>query len=417
MLSTVLTSLQNLIPGRFTVASFFPILAFSVLNGVMLFWLNAPSRALFVQTITAASATRSAFLIAATLIAIAMLAYIFSALLPGIQLLLEGRWPGWLIAIFVPVQVKQLEELEARTRANNKIRAGLEELVGQKPKTQDWKDRLATARQGGAANHAGTNTFTKKSAGATAVQKLARLRRRSLPIEADSLEEAVQAMVGDLTVNNANHPGPDGQYLLDATQSILRRLIDYAMEHAQSENIRLRNKLLFNFGLQRPAPTLMGNIANTIQSYAEQRYNLNFEMFWSRMQRAIQRDKDFAPILQQAKMQLDFLVSCSSLTAIWAVIWVIVSFFTRAGQLPFLIAALLGPLIAYVWYRVAVAHYQTFADILRTSLDLFRFDLLKDLHLSLPDDVPGEQALWDTLHRIQSFYEPQSVHYQHPKST
>jgi hypothetical protein len=87
------------------------------------------------------------------------------------------------------------------------------------------------------------------------------------------------------------------------------------------------------------------------------------------------------------------------------------------GRLAFLFVALAGPLIAYAWYRAGVAQYRTFADVLRTSIDLFRFDLLNDLHIALPGDVPEEQALWDTLHRIHSFYEPQPLNYQHPKST
>jgi len=81
------------------------------------------------------------------------------------------------------------------------------------------------------------------------------------------------------------------------------------------------------------------------------------------------------------------------------------------------LSSLVSPVIAYTWYRAAVAQYQTFADVLRTSLDLFRFNLLTDLHIALPDDLPEEQALWDTLHRVHSYYEPQPLHYQHPKST
>jgi hypothetical protein len=57
-----------------------------------------------------------------------MLAYVFSALLPGFQSLLEGRWPAWLVSIFVPVQVRQLESLELQRHENDLLRAGLENL-------------------------------------------------------------------------------------------------------------------------------------------------------------------------------------------------------------------------------------------------------------------------------------------------
>jgi hypothetical protein len=105
----------------------------------------------------------------------------------------------------------------------------------------------------------------------------------------------------------------------------------------------------------------MGNVANTIQSYAEQRYKLNFEVFWTRMQRAIQKDKDFGPILQQAKTQLDFLVSCTSLTVVWWLVWSTSLASMKAGREHFLL------------------------------------------------------VVWETLHKLTQFAEPINLHYQHPK--
>jgi hypothetical protein len=278
--------------------------------------------------------------------------------------------------------------------------------------TQDWATRLLEARKNGHNNHKNQNLFTTK-AGADIIGELQQRRRANKPIDYTVLEDAVSKLEKELAVNDADDPGPDGKFALETTRASLKNLIGYASDQAYSEEIRLTNKLRFNFGSQPPAPTRMGNIANTVQSYAEQRYKLNFEIFWSRMQRAIQKDKDFMPVLQQTKMQLDFLIACSALTAIWSMLWMVITSLVSAGYLPFLLAAVPGPLVAYVWYRVAVAHYQTFADVLRTCLDLFRFDLLKDLHIGLPGDLPEEQALWEMLHRIHSYYEPQSLHYEH----
>ena len=478
MLSTVLTSLQSLIPGRFVVSAFFPMLAFVISNCAMLAWLNEPARSLLIRTIETSTA-KSTFIVLVVLIAAAMLGYIFSALLPGFQLLLEGRWPAWLISFFVPVQGRQLEALENQQRENDRLRSTLENTrpagweanrdtpaitlirpaaadnnagnffflstragrTGQNapvfPQTEDvkitdggtewknigmdpelerpvpgWTRRLLQARI--LDLPAPPKTFTKDDNAAKAVAALEKLRRHNQPITYDSLNSAVDKMVAALAERNANDKKNS---FIDLTQSRLERLIEYAADLAASEDIRLTNKLRFNFGLQNPAPTLMGNIANTVQSYAEQRYNLNFEIFWSRMQRAIQKDKDFAPVLQQAKMQLDFLISCCVLTSMWSGVWMATLLLLGTGRLAFLFVALAGPLIAYAWYRAGVAQYRTFADVLRTSIDLFRFDLLNDLHIALPGDVPEEQALWDTLHRIHSFYEPQPLNYQHPKST
>jgi hypothetical protein len=476
MLSTILTTLQNLIQGRFVVSAFVPVLAFMGFNCAMLAWLNEPCRGEAVHTFLGASTAKSSFLILSFLIATAMLAYIFSAFLPGFQLLMEGHWPAWLISLFVPVQVRQLEELQKEREENDELRAGLESLqeyetwsantnfaagkiicpaivnnaghfvfIATRSGTTDqampnfpqtkgnqvndaavvwknigvapelpisrWSFHLREARMLGKTK---PNTFTQKSDAAVAVADLERLRRRNMPITYSQLNSAVEKMSQALAANDAD----DRQHrVLEASRVRLKQLIEYATDHAYSEDIRLTNKLRFNFGSQRPAPTRMGNIANTIQSYAERCYKLNFEIFWSRMQRAIQRDKDFASLLQQSKMQLDFLISCSVLTGIWSLLWILISLLLGTGRLPFLLSAAFGPLISYTWYRAAVAQYQTFADVLRTSIDLFRFDLLNDLHVALPGDLPAEQALWDMLHRINSYYEPQPLHYQHPKST
>jgi hypothetical protein len=480
MPSSVLTQLQSLIQPRFVVTAFFPMLAFVTLNALMLSWLNAPFRAFSVDTFLKASTVKSTFVMAVAMIGTAMLAYIFSALLPAFQLILEGRWPAWLISIFVPVQVRQLQALQQQRVENDRLRGGLENsppvgdwaaskniLLGrvirpslnnpggyvfiatqagttgatapafpqsggaQVPDGQvtwenagtasdidlpkgGWTFRLRVARKHGTQSQTGRNNFSLKSAAAREIARLERLRQHNRAIRYSDLENAVSLMQAELAQNDADHAANPA---LENTRTKLKELIDYATDHAYSEELRLTNKLRFNFGSQRPAPTRMGNIANTVQSYAERRYKLNFEVFWARMQRAIQRDKDFSPVLQQSKMQLDFLISCCVLTAIWSALWMTISLSLSAGRLAFVLSSVVAPAIAYSWYRAGVAQYQTFADVLRTSIDLFRFNLLTDLHIALPDDLPEEQALWDTLHRIHSYYEPQPLHYQHPKST
>ena len=417
MLSSLLTNLQTLISGRFVISAFFPILTFWILNGAMAAWLNAPFRAWFKKVIAQPTVGQSSFILATLLIGTALSAYLYSALLPAIQSILEGRWPPWLVRLFLPPQVHQLEMIEEQVRKIRRLRGGLENPIPPKtkPPFQDWRDRLRDARRRGHDSHGGVNRFTRSSDGAIEVRKLETLRRRNTSIDAASLERAVMAMVMGLENNDADAVGPAGGYDLEGSRSALRELIDYAVDHAKSEDMRLGNKVRFSFGLQRPAPTLMGNVANTIQSYAEQRYKLNFEVFWTRMQRAIQKDKDFGPILQQEKTQLDFLVSCTSLTVVWWLVWSTSLASMKAGREHFLLVAVGGPIMAYAWYRIAVAQYRTFADVLRTSIDLFRFDMLSDLHFALPADVSDERDVWETLHKLTQFAEPINLHYQHPK--
>jgi hypothetical protein len=217
--------------------------------------------------------------------------------------------------------------------------------------------------------------------------------------------------------NDAEHPDPTGRYSLNEAHEQLVLLINHGVEHARQEHIRLLNRRQFNFGVQQLAPTTMGNIANTVQSYAISRYNLNLDIFWSRLQKAIQRDDKSYALVQDSKTQLDFLVTSCWLTMAWTVIWAPALAVAGHDWRVFLAAALGGPVIARLWYVAAVEQYRAFADVLRTAVDLFRFDLLKELRLAPPTDLHTERGLWDALNQLAGYGEDPNLRYQHPKSS
>jgi len=414
-MNQALTALNALIPSSILVPAFFPMLGFFVINGMMLYWLNAPFRAFAVQIIDLQATGKTAFLAGISIIAIAMLAKAFSALLRVIQNILEGNWPQFLVAFFSPDQVRRLERLEQLIHENDRIRVNLDTLIGDTPAKPDWSRRLTDARNLGVKNHSGINSFTNISHGANEVSKIERLRRKNERIDFDKLNTAIVALTKDLEANDITTPNQAGQYALQVFENKLARLVGYAVQQANSEDIRLNNLLRASFGT-RTAPTLMGNVSNTIQSYADGRYSFNFEFFWSRLLAVIPKESEFAKTLENAKTQLEFLLCCCCLTFLWSLIWIGVSIWTEAGRTRFLLVSVCGPVLAYVWYRVAVAHYQNLADLMRTAIDLHRFKLLEDLHISLPIDVQEENGLWDKLHRTHSFYESQMINYSHKKS-
>src|SRR5262249_28614214 len=153
------------------------------------------------------------------------------------------------------------------------------------------------------------------------------------------------------------------------------------------------------------------------QSYATTRYNLNLDLHWSRLQKAVRRDDASWAIIQDSKTQLDFLINSCWLTIGWTAVWSVALLLRGYHPWVFLAVSLGGPLIARVWYLVAVEQYRAFADLLRTSVDLFRFDLLKDLRLALPADLLDERYLWDELNQVTAYGDQTSnFRFQHPKS-
>jgi hypothetical protein len=149
------------------------------------------------------------------------------------------------------------------------------------------------------------------------------------------------------------------------------------------------------------APTAMGNVAQTMQAYAVTRYQLNLEKFWGDLQTTLQTsNRDFFGQLQDAKTQLDFLVTCYWLSSL--VTLACGSILLAKGQSAglFLAVALGGPIGAYFFYLLAVKSYQSFAELVRIGVDLYRFQLLDSLHIARPRTARDERVIWSVLQRL-----------------
>jgi hypothetical protein len=406
--TTLLSNLQSLISTRFLVASLFPTLAFWFGHASMLFWFDPPF-AEFVQSNVQQGAGLALIVGAAALIAVAFTAYVESALLPGMQSLMEGTWRDWIVALFAPAQMKRYARIDEELAKNNILRGALGTTPTGQTQAEAWHDALRRARENG--NGVTANAFTKKEATAKQIKRLARRRDRSRAVSPADLQVAFTRLVLDLNSNNADMPGPHGDFALEKTRQQLWDLIDYADAYAASQFRALTAVRQAEFGKPPLAPTRMGNVAKSVQAYGVERYNFNFELFWSRLQLAVQRDKDFEPVLRATKTQLDFLISCAALVLLWALPWAVFLFATQGPPLLFLGIAIGGPLAGYVLYRAAVAQYRTLADLLRSAVDLFRLDLLTALQYQRPASVDQERDLWYTLDALHALYEVRELPY------
>ena len=68
-----------------------------------------------------------------------------------------------------------------------------------------------------------------------------------------------------------------------------------------------------------------------------------------------------------------------------------------------------------LWYELACQNYLLFADLLRSSVDLFRFDLLKDLQIALPVGTKEEKQLWEQMNNQIGYDRRGSILYRHPQ--
>jgi hypothetical protein len=405
MLSTFLTQLQSYFSKYFVVGSFFPMLACVFLNGLIAYPLIGGWQRWADDNIVNAGAGKTAFVTTSIVVAILLASYVLGALSTFLRRVLEGQWSGVLRDWFVSAQNRRREKISRDRRAEGEAMADLSYDA------PNWNRKIADAWSDGRKDHPGV-AWTPPDPN-TIEQTLAQFERRRdryEPVSSQDIENLAGQVADALKTCDGNQTGHFTGY-----NRRLNELVDYAGARAGARHARLQNELNSNYGLQDLAPTKMGNVANTIQGYTLRRYRCNFEIVWSNLTRIVMKDEKASATLMEAKTQLDFLVACCWLTLVSAAGWSCVFAVLDPNRGAFLAAALGGPLIAYMWYRAAAEQYRSFADVLMTSFDTFRFQMLTEMRLALPVDVEDERETWEQFDKLTTFGEVQNFQYQPPK--
>src|SRR5205807_9209633 len=101
---------------------------------------------------------------------------------------------------------------------------------------------------------------------------------------------------------------------------------------------------------------------------------------WTRLQNSLQKDaKDYYAVLQDSKVQVDCLVTLCWLSALFTVFWACALLFwiQDSTVAEFLTAAIAGTAATIAFYMLACHSYRIFADVMRSAVDLFRFQVLQ----------------------------------------
>lgn len=387
------------------------MLVFATVNGLLLYWVSGRFRHA-VKGYFQMSAGEQALVGFPILIAITLAAYVFSTLNLLQREVLEGQH------LLPYVQRKLKSGQQRRIGAwDNEIREKMtyirqvEELGG--------VAKLLTARQSGN-DKPGPCIYAESSEAAKAVAELDRKRQRYDSITVEELGNAIDLLAAELEkcpVDKQDSPGDLVQRgLLNRDHETLRNCIKFSNEEALNSYTTLYNHREFNYSRYWLAPTAMGNIAESVRSYARSRYEMNLDPFWSRLQKVLLGDEKFYSTLVDAKTQLDFMISIFWLTVCITAVWSVTLLYLRRSLAAFLIVAVLGPVLSVLWYRIALQNYRAFADILRSSIDLYRFQLLDNLHVGKPCGTDQERRTWADLNQIIGYGQPgEQISYSHPQ--
>lgn len=407
MLGTLLEKIGTLLPKNFIIANLFPMLLFAAMNGLMLYWLSDRFHQA-VQNYLAMDVAVQALIGFPILIALSLAAYIFSTLNLFQREILEGRYgPKRLKETLTAAQQKRADRSAGDFEEIKVSRRQLKRLKGVK--------RLSDARADGNKLQAPC-AYDETSAASQAVASLEKKRLKFAVITSVEFENAITLLGAELSrcpVDYELPPPPDVDHkiLLDADHVTLVQCLTYAESRIENEYVALFNKREFNFSGFTVAPTTMGNIAESVRGYARSRYAMNLDPFWSRLQKILIDDDKFYSMLVDAKTQLDFMISLFWVTVSFTSIWTIELLVLRRSVRLFLLVVVGGPILSILWYRIALQNYRAFADICRTSVDLYRFQLLDLLHVKRPLGSRQERKIWAEVNRVIGYGEEQLILY------
>jgi hypothetical protein len=401
-LGTVLDRLQTAFGNPFLLAGYLPVLVFAVASLAAADWVF-PSTQPWLKAFADAGVAEQAPRLLLFLFATAVTGFLFWCLNPWFRECLEG-------AHLLPAVLRRWLEVyqqEQRDRLEERWSGLRDELFEFRRAGKQWPDYLLVARRAGIASAANVPV----PRGLTdQYRALRRLRRWRLPIAFRQVLSFGADVATQLCTTSANAV-PE----LDALHGGILELLAYGSGIAEREAGRLHAKRTFLYpqGAGVLGPTLMANLSAVHRDYAWRQYRIDIDVFWARLQKIAQADAAFYQTFEQAKTQLDFAVAMTAASALFTLVWAPIVFSVGGTIWQFGAVFLGGLMAAHGFYWLAVRNYRAFGEMLRSVLDLYRFDLLKALHIDLPANGAAERVLWEQLSEHASLRSGLAIPYRH----
>lgn len=166
-------------------------------------------------------------------------------------------------------------------------------------------------------------------------------------------------------------------------------------------------------------PFKFGNILKAAETYPMARYSMDSVPIWTRLLHVITPSYDSK--IEQTHNQLSFLVNCAVLSILFSILGIAAALYQfilayiAAGSinlgiyfisvnLPFndyfqraivyILVFIFSIFLSIIFHRASLLSVDEFGQMIRSAFDLFRFDLLKQLHLPLPNNSNNEIDTW-----------------------
>jgi hypothetical protein len=192
--------------------------------------------------------------------------------------------------------------------------------------------------------------------------------------------------------------------ILDELQVAVSTLLEYSASRAESAMSSADSELASYYpkNQERLRPTRLANIFEVHREYGLNRYELDIDALWFRLLQSVKKDENFTSMVEDSKTHMDFAIAMISVMALTTIVWLIPSSIMALSPYPFLALVTIGPLLSYSFYKIVQQHSRNYTELVRSAIDLYRFELLSALHVELPVDSKQEKKLWKDLSNYQS---------------
>ena len=148
-------------------------------------------------------------------------------------------------------------------------------------------------------------------------------------------------------------------------------------------------------------PTRFGNVIRCFERYSDVAYGIDAIIAWPRLVAKI--EPGFASTIDEAKTSVDFMINCSLLCALSAMVlggigvcqafpWSFASVWHWGWRAGLFLA------LALTFYSFAIGRARAWGEQVKSAFDLYRFDLLKSLGYDRqPSTYFEEKVLWDRI--------------------
>jgi hypothetical protein len=148
-------------------------------------------------------------------------------------------------------------------------------------------------------------------------------------------------------------------------------------------------------GAELVLPTRLGNVVRAFEEYPRAVYGISAISLWPRLIAVV--DKDYKPVLDEAKASLDFMINASFLSGLLSASIFVAGLLVpeRIHWVPWLLQLSLAALAARLFYVASIGQAASWGAQVKSAFDLFRWDLLKKLGYERPGISPeAERELW-----------------------